>query len=623
MGERLPRIFKGVYRMRIAVTSALLILWSLALADNIVEDPEEGMRIATLDYQKGRYEEAYKKFKSLAERYALDGRHSSFRFMAAKSLYMGGEYAPAILLLDKYLDDFPRSRYAGAALLLKGHALYRSEDLMGSASAYISSIDINSKDRIGRTALKNLEPLIQKGLSIWQLKRLIDEHPVSKIREEMEITLAERQMNSRRYRSAANTLKSLLRRNPYGNYSRRAGEMLELCNSKLSGSQLIGILAPLSGSYNEYGRSMVEGATLAAKHMAPDSIDVELIIKDTSGDPVLATNNASKLANEECLALVGPLRSESAVGAAVISNQYGIPLITPTASQKGIASIGSYVFQVSPAVEMIGQAIAEYAFNDMGIKEFAIISPDDQGGVTVSKAFTQTVYRLGGEVVYTGYYSSGSTDFKMQIKPLRDFLLMKTEEQLAAGEIDSSEYFEIERVVVDERTGQYVDSLMLIDTEDWPVHLGGIFLPGYPDELKLLIPQIRYHIIRTQFLGADGWDSEDLIKEVRRYVGNAVFATDFHVGSDEVNWVEFANAYSAEFGRQPDKIAALTFDAVALILTGLREGYNEPDKLRDYLSGINEYQGVSCNISFRGNGRANDEVRIYTIDGDKVAKADY
>jgi ABC-type branched-subunit amino acid transport system substrate-binding protein len=607
--------------MKIAII--FLILSSLALADNYIENPEEGMRIAMLDYRKGRYEDAYKKFKSLAERYALDGHNSSFRFMAAKSLYMGGEYALAILSLNEYLDDFPRSRYAGAAFLLKGHALYRTGDLMGSASAYISSVDINARNRTGQTALENLEPLIQKGLSIWQLKKLIDEHPVSKIREDMEITLAERQANSGRFRSASNTLKSLLRRNPYGDYSRRAREMLDLCNSKLSGSQLIGILAPLSGSYNEYGRSMVEGATLAARYMKPESTDVELIIKDTSGDPVLATNIASRLANEECLAIVGPLRSESAVGAAVISNQYGIPLITPTASQKGIASIGSYVFQVSPAVEMIGQAIAEYAVNDLEIKEFAIISPDDQGGVTVSKSFTQTVYRLGGEVVYTSYYGSGSTDFKMQIKPLRDFLLMKTEEQMAAGEIDSTDYFEMERVLIDESTGEYVDSLMLIDTEDWPVHLGGVFLPGYADELKLLVPQIRYHIIRTQFLGADGWDSEELIKEVRRYVGNAVFATDFHVGSDEANWVEFADAYSAEFGRQPDKIAALTFDAVALILSGLSQGYNEPAQLRDYLSGIKEYQGVSCNISFKDNGRANDEVRIYTIDGDKVAKADY
>jgi len=609
--------------MRTAIVFLVIVLSASASADGYIEDPVQGMKTAMLDYQNGKYEKAYKKFKSLADRFSLDGHNSSFRFMAAKSLYMAGEYEAAIRLFENYLDDFPHSRYAGAAMLLKGHSLYKTGDLMGAASAYISSADINKRSRIARTAIKNLKPLIEKGLSVWQLKKLIDEHPVSKMREEMEITLAERQINSKRFRGGASTLKSFLRRNPYGAYSKRARDLLDYCNTKLSGSQLIGILAPLSGNYNEYGRSMVEGARLAVKHMKPDSIDVELIIKDTCGDPVRATNVASKLANEECLAIVGPLRSESAVGSGVISNQYGVPLITPTASQKGIASIGSYVFQVSPAVEKIGQTIAEYAVNELDIKEFAIISPDDQGGVTVSKSFAQTVYRLGGEVVYTGYYSAGATDFKMQIRPLREFLLMKTEEQLAAGEIDSTDYIEIERIPLDDSTGEMADSVVLIDAEEWPVHLGGLFLPGYSEELKLLIPQIRYHIIRTQFLGADGWDSEELIREVRRYVGNAVFATDFHVGSDEANWVEFASAYSAEFGRQPDKVAALTFDAVALVLSGMKQGYNEPEKLRDYLSGIRDYHGVSCNITFGGNGRANDEVRIYTIDGDKIAKADY
>ena len=609
--------------MKTATFFIAMILFASAAADGYMEDPVLGMKMAMLDYQNGEYEEAYKKFKSLADRYSLDGHNSSYRFMAAKSLYMAGEYVAAIMLFDSYLDDFPRSRYAGAAMLLKGHSLYRMGDLMSAASAYLSSADINTRSQVARTAAANLEPLIGRGLSIWQLKKLIEEHPVSNMREEMEMTLVERQINSKRYRSGANTLKSFLRRNPYGEYSKRARELLDFCNTKLSGSQLIGILAPLSGNYNEYGRSMVEGARLALKHMKPDSVNVELIIKDTYGDPVRATNVASRLANEECLAIVGPLRSESAVGSGVISNQYGVPLITPTASQKGIASLGSFVFQVSPAVERIGQTIAEYAVNELNIKEFAIISPDDLGGVTVSKSFAQAVYRLGGEVVYTGYYGTGATDFKMQIRPLREFLLMKTEEQLAAGEIDSTDYIEIEQIPLEDSTGEAVDSVVFIDTEEWPVHLGGLFLPGYPDELKLLIPQIRYHIIRTQFLGADGWDSEELIREVRRYVGNAVFATDFHVGSDEASWIEFANAYSAEFGRQPDKVAALTFDAVSLILSGMKEGYNEPDKLRDFLSAIKSYHGVSCNITFKGNGRANDEVRIYTIDGDKIAKADY
>ncbi len=364
----------------------------------------------------------------------------------------------------------------------------------------------------------------------------------------------------------------------------------------------------------EYGRSMVEGARLAIKYLGDDSIKPELIVKDTQGDPVKAAKAAARLANEEPLAVIGPLRSESSVGAAIVLNEENIPMITPTASENGIASLGANIFQISPAIDRLGQAMATYAVEELGITEFAVISPDDAGGAAVSKAFIQTVYRLGGEVTSTSYYSPGETDFKQQIKPLREFLLMKTEEQLAAGEIDSAAYIDDDKI-----DPEYPDSVVLIDREEWPVRLGGLFLPGYPDALKLLIPQIRYHIIRTQFLGADGWDSEDLIREVSRYVGNALFATDFHAGSDEVNWVEFADAYSSEFDHPPDKVAALTFDAVALILSGLRHGVTSPEGLRKYLSDIEKYQGVSCLITFKGTGRANNEIRIYSINEGKVA----
>jgi len=359
---------------------------------------------------------------------------------------------------------------------------------------------------------------------------------------------------------------------------------------------------------------MVEGARLAMKYLGDDTMKLELIVKDTQGDPVKAAKIAARLAREEPLAVVGPLRSESSVGAAVVLNEENIPMITPTASESGIASLGANIFQISPAIDRLGQAMASYAVNELGITEFAVISPDDAGGLAVSRAFIQTVYRLGGEVVSTSYYRPGETDFKQQIRPLREFLLMKTEEELVAGEIDSAAFIDDEKI-----DPEYPDSIVLIDREEWPVSLGGLFLPGYPDELELLIPQVRYHIIRPQFLGADGWDSEELIREVNRYVGNAVFATDFHAGSDEVNWVEFANVFSSEFNHPPDKVAALTFDAVALVFSGLRHGITDPEELREYLSGIEKYQGVSCMITFKGTGRANDEIRIYSINEGKVA----
>ncbi len=82
------------------------------------------------------------------------------------------------------------------------------------------------------------------------------------------------------------------------------------------------------------------------------------------------------------------------------------------------------------------------------MNEFAIISPDDPGGVKISKAFAEAVYRLGGEVVMTSYYTSGATDFKEQIMPLREVLLEKTDEHLSNGKLDSGQF-------VDVKTGRH------------------------------------------------------------------------------------------------------------------------------------------------------------------------
>jgi len=601
--------------------AAILAFAGLLSAQSYLDDPFGGMKKAMADYQSGDYGQAYEKFNSLTARYPLNGHQSVFRFMAAKSLYKAADYDSAIILFDRFVGDYSRSRYAPSAGLLKGHCYYRQGKMMDAASSYLAAFDLDHRNPDAQLALDNLKPLLQKGLSIWELKQLSGDYPASSLSEEIKFTLARRELQSGRHRSGIKSLESYLRSYPRGEYSEEARDMIKQYSEKAAGNQIIGLLAPVTGSFAEYGRAMVEGARLAMKNHGGDSAGVELLIKDTEGEAVIATKVAAKLTNEEPLAVVGPLRSESSVGVAVVLNSASIPLIAPTASENGIASLGVNVFQMSPAIEYLGQAMAAYAINKLGITEFAIISPDDFGGMAVSKAFAQTVYRLGGEVMSTSYYTVGATDFKQQIKPLRETLLMKTEEFLAAGEIDSSLYIKERVRSIDPVYGDTLESIEMLESEDWPVMLGGLFLPGYPDDLKLLIPQIRYHIIRTRFLGADGWDSAELLREVSRYVGDAVFATDFHVGSDEARWVEFVGAFKAQYGREPDKVAGLTFDAVSLILEGLRSGADTPDKMRNYLSEVEGYQGVSCRVTFKGVGRANNEIRIYSVSGGKVASA--
>jgi ABC-type branched-subunit amino acid transport system substrate-binding protein len=611
MGKKLPRIFKRVFFLKLLTYTFIITILFFCIArpqaHDFLNDPADGLKAATINYQNGKFTEAYNNFISLAEKFPNDSHNSIFRFMAAKSLYMSGEYQRSLPLWDGFIADFSGSSYLPEASLFKGHTLFMLKQFSEAASAYLSAIDRAPRSDAAQIARENLMPLLRQGLSIKKLNELIVENSLSAMGETMEYTLARREIDSGHYRKGVGFLKAFITRYPGSKDFKQARILLEQAQEKSENQIEIGLLAPITGTYQDYGQSMVEGARLAMKSYKNEGFKVDLAIRDTQGEPIQAAKIASALADEEPAAVVGPLRSESSISAAIVLNERGIPMITPTASEAGLSTIGPYIFQISPSIEQIGQELARYAVKTLKITEFAIIAPDDANGTKISNAFAEAVYAMGGEVILTSYYESGSTDFKQQIMPLRDILLVKTEGQLANGRIDSAEF-------IDKKSGQ------MLTEEEWPVTLGGLFLPGYVDDLKLLIPQIRYHIIHTRFFGSDSWDSADLMKEVKAYIEDAIFASDFHIDSSDANWAKFAKAYSSIYKHPPDKVAALTFDAVTMILEGIHEGHKHPEDLRNYINEIESFQGVSGVISFKDMIRANNGVGVYSIDGKRLGK---
>jgi branched-chain amino acid transport system substrate-binding protein len=579
----------------------------VAYAQDYLNDPVFGLRSAMQTFQNHEYGEAYKRFSALATIYPNDSRNSVFNFMATKSLYEAGDYAHSDSLWDSFMSKFPTSRYLPEAHLFKGHCLYKQNKLIDAADEYLLAIEPDPHSKAAEVARNNLMPLVRRGLTMDALKSLVSRHPISSATEPLEFEIARQDIDNGHYRKGIASLQAFMLRFPGSREFKQAKMLIDESRDKAENQISIGLLAPVTGSFQEFGRSMVEGARLALKGNKDKSSDVELSIKDTGSDPIVAAKVAREMADEEPMAVVGPLNSEAALSAAIVLNERSIPMITPTASESGLSSIGPYVFQISPSIQQLGTAMGQYAVKNLKMNEVAIIAPDDADGRKISNAFAEVVYRQGGEVIFTAYYPAGATDFKAQIMPLHDILVARAAAQLASGKLDSAE-------IVDAKTHE------LLGKDDWPVNLDGLFLPGYADELKMLIPQVRYHVIRTRFLGSDGWDSPDLLHEVKNYVENAAFVTDFHPLTGDSNWSKFARAYQSAYGHAPDKAAATTYDAVQLILAGIARGNKSPEKLRDYLNQIEDYNGISTIVTFKDTDRANNAVGIYSTDGRRLGK---
>jgi ABC-type branched-subunit amino acid transport system substrate-binding protein len=578
-----------------------LLLPTLVFGQRIPDSPREALYQALDSYSQDRYDEAYEKFKRFAEFYSLDGHHTIFQFMAVKSLYKGGHLEQAREGFERFIRGYPGSSYIGAADLFLGHIAYREKRLMDAATYYLKAIDTGDDTRAGKIAAVNLNPLLRKELSLDDLAYLIENYPRSGYAGEIVYFQGKRNYDDGRYKRAARIFEKYLENYTPGKHTDEVKQLYSVAREKAFNKIIIGALIPLTGSYAEYGKEMKNGIELAfAKTDRIDGKEIELLIKDTEGSPVYTTQVAKSLIMEEPAVIIGPLRSESAVGASIVANFNGIPMITPTASEQGISDLGENIYQLSPPAEDIATRLAQFAVENLGITEFGIIAPGDFTGRQVAKAFNQEVYRLGGEVLSSTFYEPGETDFSNQIKPLREQLLMKTEELLATGAIDSTEYF-------DEDKEEWKDR------EDWRVYLGGLFLPGYPGELALLVPQIRYHVITTQYLGLDGWDSRDLMEEIKRYVDGSIFATDYHPGVEGNAWDDFFAGYYQAYKSEPGRVAALAYDAACLVRQAIENGATTAADVSRYLDSIENYRGVSCMIDFKATNHTNDAVSIFEI----------
>lgn len=332
MGKKLQRLFEGISNLRagldmrnkrmrssplfyeasIVSLFIFLILSNPALGKIFLRDPASDYNAAMSAYKNGEYDKAYEEFSAMADRYANDSHNSIFHFMAAKSLYKNGDYHRSDSLWKDFINAFPGSTLLQEAYIFRGHCLYKQDKLVEAADSYLSSIEVNPKSDAAAIARDNLNPLVNKGLTVSQIKGLIGDHPTSNATEPLEFKMAKREVELGHYRKGVAALQAYMRRYPGSHNFKAAKMLLDESKNKADSQISIGLLAPVSGNYQDYGRSMIEGAQLAMKNMGNDSLAIDLNIKDTGSDPIQAAKITEEIVNEEPLAVVGPLNSESA-----------------------------------------------------------------------------------------------------------------------------------------------------------------------------------------------------------------------------------------------------------------------------------------------------------------------
>ena len=527
--------------------------------------------------------QAAKLFEELAGRYPDSENLDQFIFYRAKAKYYSGEFNEAVAGFSYFLSRFADSRKLPYIHFFLGNAYYRRGDIDLAVKSYLQSYRLTDDRRLSDLVATSLAAAFKSASSIGlgrvDFETLPDDKRCSLIElladvlvDRSDVSLAEELLSS--------CGKSLDLPDIRSNRSRRHEDRME-----------IAMVLPFSGELHSFGRDIYDGAVVAAeiyRNSAAGSL--KLAPYDTRGDPINAARIIGELLELQTDAAVGPLTSEEAAVAAARLSCKSLPLLIPAATQAGLTRLSATSFQLSPNIELQGVRMAEYAVDVLHADSAAIITSTGAEHLEMIRAFEKRFRQLGGTVVAIEYYRSRDKDFGPYIRDVKAILMDCHPDSI---------FF------VNEKG----DTL---DADGIPARVDCLFLPGNPDQIRLLLPQIRFYNLNGSYLGSDGWGDEAVLKLGDNTTREAVFPSPFLSGAGSDEYTLFSAAYDARFGRQPNRLAALGYDAVRLVTRALRSGGGSKEMLIEQLKNVRGYDGASGKITF-GDNRENIKMPLFRI----------
>jgi branched-chain amino acid transport system substrate-binding protein len=199
------------------------------------------------------------------------------------------------------------------------------------------------------------------------------------------------------------------------------------------GTLKIGIELPMSGGETANGVPTANGVKLLVKQtnaaggIGGYQLDVNQQDDAVNGvhDPQQgATNLQTLVADTAVIGVVGPFNSGVAKAEIPISNAAGLLMCSPANTNNGVTQPPegdqyrqanptkiSYIRTATPD-SIQGPSMADYMYNDLGVKSVYILDDTETFGVGVGDTFQAEFTKLGGQVVKRDSAPKTTTDYK-------------------------------------------------------------------------------------------------------------------------------------------------------------------------------------------------------------------
>ena len=268
-----------------------------------------------------------------------------------------------------------------------------------------------------------------------------------------------------------------------------------------------------------------------------------------------ASNDAVRMIyDDKVWAMFGSISSESTHIALRLTLKAETPLVNSASTDPTIPETIIPWYHTDIQDDRVqGYTLARHLYTELGLKRIALLRINDRYGRFGVIKFRDASRRLGHPVVIEQKFRRGDTDFRRQFQVIED---------------------------------SRVDGIVL--WTDIP-------------EAAMILQQLRELGMKQRVFGSHRTIGDELLQLAGPAAEGFEALYPYDPSRKDPRWLDFVSRYQARYHEQPDHFAALAYDQMQILLDAIcRAGLNK-GRIRDALTGLTSYKGVTGNMTFDPN----------------------
>ena len=356
----------------------------------------------------------------------------------------------------------------------------------------------------------------------------------------------------------------------------------------------LGGTGPTTGDAAIYGQAVENGAKLAVEAVnAAGKVALEFNFQDDQADGEKASTAYNTLVDWGMQVSIGATTSGAGQALSPLFVQDDIFAITPSGSSTAViyqnteTNTDPYgnVFQMCFTDPNQGIASADYisANKDLGTKVAIIYRNDDNYSSGITDKFKEEAEKVNLDVVYTGGFANGTTDFSVYVTAAKD----------AGADV--------------------------------------VFLPIYYQPASQILAEANKQGYTPTFFGCDGMDGILTMEGFDTTLAEGLYMlTPFAADATDDVTVDFVTKYKDAYGETPNQFAADAYDAVMAIAQALEKaGVSATDAQADITAALKTqftsmtFDGLTgTNVTWNENGEVSKAPKAIVIQGGAYVSAE-